>query len=312
MPAKLPTFERASFDGIEFSWRTRKVYMSNRIHEHIYLKVPGAAIEKMGRGLYRADFDGAFDANITGFGEDYYPGTLARLRALAESQKSARLVIPGIGSILATLEGWEQELDARITSGEKVPLKFLEDATQVALADALTKAAGASLETKTLTLLDLTAGVDPVMRPGRIDINDTEPTDNIFTQIQKAVNTVFGLQDQSKLYGSLVASRIDYLTNLIRKADEDVVALQDPSNYPIIEALQDLARAALDFKNTIAGTSQDPRVYVTPMTMSTSDISAAVYDGDGTLGGDIMLNNGFPDPFRVPAGERVIWFPKAA
>jgi hypothetical protein len=39
--------------------------------------------------------------------------------------------------------------------------------------------------------------------------------------------------------------------------------------------------------------------------MTTGEISAAVYNGDGSRGGDIIALNVIEDPFAVPAGTNI-------
>lgn len=308
MPSAIASFQRASFDGSDFPYKDCKIHQVGRLHEHVFLKIPGAGIEKMGRGLYRIDFDSAFDLNIRGYGN--LLETLNRFRGLAEEQVTRPLTIPSIGTIDALLVDWDQTLDVKLQSGIKCPLHFIEDATQVALATAIQKANAASIQTKADSLLTIAQDIPTELKPGRLPSFPGDPEKNLWEKIQDAVNDVFGARDQADLYGAYGAAKIGYLTDIVRETDRSLKALQDPINYQIVDALHELLVASIDFQRSITGTELESRVYVVPMTMSVAQISSAIY-GNASKGGEIMVNNSLVDPTSVPAGETIIYF-KAA
>jgi hypothetical protein len=295
--ANLRNLQRASFDGIEFPIKSVRIKQSGRKHLHVYLKTPGGATEKMGRGIYIVTMQAVFDVNIPGYG-NLWPDKLEQLRRLSESQKTAKLVIPTIGTIDAWLPDWEQEADfEKRLSGELAPLNFEEDASQVFLTNALSKTTATSLGTASAALDSFTQELDP------------QP--DIFQQINEAVNGILAIRDQADLFGALAASKIEQLALLVRTADATLTELQDPLNYQIVEALHDLLAALLDLANDITGNGTEARIYVTPKLMSVGEISSALY-GNATHATELMQNNSLDDPLAVPAGERLLYFPDAA
>jgi hypothetical protein len=286
--------QRAGFSGVQFpvtGVRIRGVY---RDHTHEYLKTDGGANEKLGRSVYLVEMDAEFHAGLDGY-PNLYPLGVQLMRKLFEKGITDNIVIPTLGTLRGYQTSWDQDFDARVQSGEKVHLRFKEDSV-TGLEQALAKIQQSSLPSAAARL-DLAA-------------SSLDPKPSIFDDIQSAANDVFAIRDQAQLQGALIQGKIDALAGIIREADRDVRELQDPTNYAIVDALHELLEATIDLARDATANGTGPRLYSLPQQMSVSQISTALY-GDATHAVEIMQNNNLVDPFAVPAGTTVIWFPTA-
>lgn len=299
----MPVFdqlERASFDGVAFPIKSVHIKCQARLHQHEYLRVPGAVIEKLERGPYTIEMEAVFDANIKTYGP-LFPELIRVLQESFENQVTAPLVIPTLGTIPAILTEWDETADmAKIRSGVKMRLPFLEDQTQRFLTDAIVKVDQTNLGTAAKKF-ELT----------RKDFDPPPPDVSLFDKIQTAANAVLSIKDRLDLYGALLAAKVEQLISYIRQADLQAQSLQHPENYPLLDALHELWEASVNLHKNLAETPRGPRIYTTPKRMSVSDISVATY-GDTTHAVDVMLNNNLTDPFSVPPGTRIMYFLDAA
>lgn len=284
--------QRFSFDGIEFPVLRYRVRGTYRDHTHEYLKTDGGANEKFGRSIYTVEAEAEFHSTLPGY-HGLYPDALNALRKRFEQGTTGPLVIPTIGTIQAYQLAWDQGFDARVQSGETVPLHFKEDSNQAFLLAALSKIDSGSLSSAA----------------ARLDLATTAmtPKPSIFDQIQNASNDIIAIRDQAQLIGALAAAKIEGLANILREADR-LIELQDPTQFSVVDALHDLLDATLSFARVVTQQSGAPRLYTTPRVMTVSEISLATY-GDSTHGVEIMQNNGPDDPLAVPAGTAIVWFP---
>jgi hypothetical protein len=290
--------QRASFDGIEFPVTRFRVRGTYRDHTHEYLKTDGGANEKFGRSVYTVEMDAEFHSTLLGY-PGLYPDALTAIRKRYEAGKTAPLVIPTIGTLQAYQLSWDQGFDAKVQSGESVPLHFKEDSNEAFLTAALTKIDTGSIDAAAARLDLATAGLWA-----------DKPRPSLFDQIQDGANKFFAIRDQVVLYDNLIAGHIEGLVTIVQEADKTIEALQHPENFPIIEALHDLQDALMSFARTATLQSDGPRIFTVDRTMTVAQISSATY-GDATHGIEIMQNNMLEDPLAVPAGTPIIWFPSS-
>lgn len=297
----MPVFDqlqRASFDGLEFPVRSVQVRSRARVHTHEYLRVPGGLNEKLQRSLYTIEMEAEFHTTIKGYGT-LWPNVLAALRNKYEQQITSELVIPTIGAIPAFLSEWHQTAEmGRVRSGEHAQLMFTEDQTEVFLSRALAEVDTSSIETEAANLDTIRKQIIPA---------DAIAAASLFDSIQDTANAIFAIKDQSDLYGALLAAKVNQLTELLRRADREVDDLEDPENYPLVYALQDLLDAAITLERNLIESPRGPRLYTVPRTESVSDIATAIY-GDTSRANEILLNNDVEDAFAVPAGYKIIYF----
>lgn len=299
----MPEFDslrRASFDGIEFPVKRVSIKGRYRHHEHEYLRVPGAVIEKLERSVYNIEMEAAIDVNIRGYGT-LWPDGINALQKKYESGTTGPLVIPTIGTIPAFQPEWDRTADmARLRSGELLKLSFKEDQTERFVQLALVKTQQQSVQTSTdaLTAKRLLLGVVP---PGDA---------NLFDQIVGAANSVLAIKDQADLYGGLLAAKLARLTNLMNQADKQLESLKHPENSDVLDAFLELWNAGVNMATNLAESPRGPKLWTVPRLMSVGDIASAIY-GSTERANEIMLNNRLSDPFQVTAGTKIIYFEDA-
>lgn len=297
----MPEFDklqRCGFDGLQFPIKSVTVKCRYRHHEHEYLRVPGAVIEKLERALYNIEITACFDTNIKGFGR-LWPDAVNALRSKFETGLTSGLVIPTIGTVPAFQPEWDQNIDmARVRSGETIKLSFKEDQTQRFLALAQVQTQQRSMA-DSLTRFNVT----------RAQILGA-PTDDldIFDKIQGAANGILAIKDQADLYGGRLAAKLAQMTNLMNEADSALESFKHPENYQALDAFFELWDATVKMATNLAESPRGPRRYTTPRTMSVSDIAAAVYSGSTERAPEILLNNRLDDAFAVAAGTPIIYF----
>lgn len=298
MPA-FDSLQRCGFDGVQFPIKSISIKGRYRYHEHEYLRVPGAIIEKLERAVYSIEIDAIFDTNQRGYGQ-LWPNGIAALRKKYEEGKTGPLVIPTLGTIPAFQPEWDEKIDiARVRSGETARLVFKEDQTARFLRLAVAQSQQQSMATATANLAAMRAQI-------------AEPANDvsIFDQIENAANSILSIKDQSDLYGGLMAQKLTSFTTLMTLADLQLQSLKQPSNYQMLDAFLELWNAGVVMSTNLAESPRGPRTYVTPRQMSVGDIATAVYGGSERAS-EILMNNNLPDAFAVPAGEKVVYFEDA-
>lgn len=280
-----------SFAGIKFPFKGYKVSGGIRKHVHEYSHTAGGALEKLGRKLYEVTVSVDFTDGLDSPNYKQLIADLGVLRGLFEDQVTDKLHIPHIGTIQACADEWTEEVTGSNRSTIKGELKFIEDQSSAFLVlEAITVSPG-SLSTKV-------ANFNALAEPFEEDI---------FSKIDKAANAVLAIVDQGKLFGSLVAAKIEGLSRLLRQADEAVKTLDDPANVDLVEALLSLWAQVESIRRDIQQRDDFLRVFTVPMNMTVGQISASVY-GDSSRGGEILQLNAIDDPLNVPAGTRVQYY----
>lgn len=287
-----------SFDGIEFPIEEFRIVGGLRDHVHEYPHASGGAPEKLGRKLYSIHVTGLFQTNFRTYGyTDLYPKGLANIRAKFERQLTAPLVIPTIGTIDVYAVNWTQSGTSKILSGEKVEIEFREDQSDSFLTIELVKVSFTSLRDETASLV--------------VIAEDDGLSPDLFTGIQDAVNSLTSIGDQVDLYNDLIqvkaAAVVDQCGQLDASADE-----LNPANvWKTLAALHDVWAAAQKLQLDAAKAAIPLKTYRTPMIMSVTDVSRALY-GDNTQSLNLMRLNSLRDPLAIPADTLLTAYVKAA
>lgn len=276
---------RASFAGIEFPISKCRIIGGLRDHVHEYPGVPGGAIEKLGRKLYVFEMDALFHDTLLDYGPGLWPANLSTLRHAFEIESTDELVIPTIGAIQAYCFDWSQTWDAKIQSGESVPLRFREDTANAFLAaDIVAKTTVESYAIKFATI-----------------VADGGYQESLFDQISNAAAAISSIGDQVELYGNRLEAKALGLARLCNQADASLKILQHPVNHRLLTALHDLWASALRLQKDALRTAIPILPYVVPHTMAISDVARAVY-GDASRAVEILQTNSIEDPFSIPGG----------
>jgi prophage DNA circulation protein len=277
---------RAGFQGLEFPVEKVAVRGGIRYHLHEYPHAPGAALEKLGRKPYEITMVANFQTTFAKW-PGLWPKRLADLRDLFEAETSDYLVIPSIGKMWCCCVEWDQEMVAKILSGELATFKFLEDSQdQFAL--------------QQLVQVNVNSLPSTAQRFGTL-ANTLNPKPSIFDQVLDAVNKVMAVIDQANAYGGLVEAKILALANLCKEADQRL-ELQSASNHAILDALHDLWSSALKMLTDTQSTGGKIVKFRVPRTMAVADVSALVYHGDASRAVEILTLNPIDDAFAIPSG----------
>src|ERR1041384_894839 len=292
MPVAFDTLQRCGFDGVGFPIKSVSIKGRYRHHDHEYLHVPGAIIEKLERSFYEIEIEACFDTQVRGYGT-LWPNGVNSLRDKFASGTTGPLLIPTIGTIPAFQPEWTQQLDmGRVRSGETVRLHFKEDQTERILALAALhvqqQSRGTTVERLNFTLADL--------------IGTPQNDQDIFDRINKAANDVLAIKDQADLYGGRLAQKLGALQSILGEADTAVQSFLHPQNYVALDAFLELWDTTVKIATNLAESPRGPRAYTTPRQMTVSQVAAAVYSGSTARANEILMNNQLEDPFAIPAG----------
>lgn len=314
MPSNAPfdALKPFSFNGFAFPYTTYSVQGGIRKHNHEYSHNPGAAVEKLGRQLYEIHVSANFTGGLV---DPRYPSLLTDLDALRsnfEAQSTGPLTIPHIGTIQACAERWNENVRNTNRSTVQADFTFYEDLNSaLQLQDQLSTSSGA-IGSLGDNLFQLTKTLDPVVIPTSFTAKPIGPN---VTSLWDAINdlsvTIAGIQDQSDLYGALVESKIDGLIALCKQADQFVSALNDPDNWPVLDALHSLWSAALDLQGDLQNTGFQSQLYGVPVRMGIADVSIAIY-GNTLAAASLMQLNAIDDPLNIPAGTTILYYPGLA
>jgi prophage DNA circulation protein len=283
-----------SFDGHRFPILSCRVKGAMRNHEHIYPHSPGAAVEKLGRDLYKIEVTPCFQDNlIPPEYEGLWPQGLSTIRELFDEGKSADLILPTIGKMRAMATSWEQEYTpARSLSGEAVTWNFIEDQENARLlAASFVSSKGLSQAATSFTI----AG------------NSLNPKPSLWDQISQAIDTVLSFKGQIDLYSALIESKLQSAISMFNALSDQASALSDPRNAFALEALNELWSQTVTFYQDQKQTGMKFRFKKTPRDMDIGQVAVWLY-GDSEKSSDILSLNAFVDPYAIPSGTNVRYY----
>jgi prophage DNA circulation protein len=287
---------RAKFGDYEFPVEGMRIKGGLRDHVHEYPHSPGGAPEKLGRKLYEIDVTANFQATFRAW-PGLWPDRLADLRDMFEKEETASLVIPTIGTIQAYCFEWDQEMTAKILSGEKATFKFREDQTTAFLIENLVQVSVQSMAAAGDRFAAEAAKQDPQL--------------GIFDQITNAVNSGLALIDTANAYFGLIEAKVLGIIQLCREADQRVSLFLDPSNNAMLEALKELWASATTLHENLLQKSNPLTTYTVPATMAVTQISTILY-GSTDRAMEILQLNPIENAFEVPGGTRLRVYEAAA
>lgn len=312
MPRVTPPLDQLkpfSFDDLAFPYRSYRVSGGIRKHKHEYPHNPGAAVEKLGRDLYEINVSVNFTGGLV---VDRYSDLLVTLGALREEfeqQTTAALNIPHIGTIQACADKWVESVTNTNRSTISADLTFYEDLNSaLAFKDTVFLSAG-SIGSLAQALDILTKPLDPVYLASSFKIQPIGPNSvSIWDAINDLSVTIAGIQDQSDLYGALVASKIEGLIALFKQADTQISQLNDPDNWPVVDAMHSLWETALVVQSDLQNTGFQAQLYVTPVRMGIADVSVAIYGNSLQAAQLMQLNDCGGNPLSIPPDTQILYY----
>jgi len=288
-----------SFDGIEFPYKSYRIQGGIRKHEFNYPHQPGGETEKLGRKLYEIHVTSNFTAGLT----KKYPNLwfdLKNLRDRFANQDTAAINIPHIGEIQAFADQWEESVNARDRSTIEVNMTFTEDLDE---AFALRNTVIVNSSNTMADKLD-TFNAE-VLRQQLLLENNTL---NIFSLINDTCSSVLAIKDQLDLYGSLIVSKIESATAIIKDADQQVNELNNPDFWPLLDALHDLWDSSIQLHKDILSENKPLKTFTLPIRMTVAQASSAIFGGDSSRSVELMKLNPIEDPLSIPAGFKLNYY----
>lgn len=289
MTAASSLFPPAQFFDVKFPFVDRSVKGSLRRHVHVYPHSPGGDLESLSRGLYEIKFTCDFHDVFAAYPQ-LYPAGLNKMRGLYEAETSGPLVVPGVGTITAKLVDFEQRLIAKIQSGERVSLDFMEDEASVPS-----------------QLVTISPQVLAVRFDGLTRAFPASAKLSLLDKLKNLVNAVTGAIDQGELYASLVNDKLSGILDECLRLDNALDIFNAPVNFSALDALHELQAAALQLSTDVLKFSRPIDTFVTQGLMTIAEVSVAIY---GDTGGavQIMQLNPIGDAFAIPANTRLRYY----
>jgi prophage DNA circulation protein len=284
---------RAIFDGVEFPITECSLEGSLKQHVHEFPYAPGGPVELMARKPYRIAITSLFFDSSPFYGPSLYPQALNEIRRRYEAQFIAPLDVPNLGTIRAYITEFKSKVSGRVLNGEEVSLVFAEDTTELFSVERLLQANGSAL--------------DRTFEIYKLELDQLENPPDLFESIRQFGNSLFAIIDTLRLFDAFIAAKIDGLTSLLERATDELDELKNAENFALIEAVKNFWAAAQEFGETLAGTAR-LLTYSVPAPSTLAEVCLQIY-GDTSRAQDLLNLNVINNPFKIPAGEVLVYAP---
>ena len=283
-----------SFGGVRFPVLSCRVKGGMRNHEHVYPHSPGAAVEKLGRELYKIEVTPCFQANlIPREFQGIWPGGLSKIREMFDDGKTEELILPTIGKLKAMATSWEQEYKPAISQlGETVTWNFVEDQENARLL-------AASFTTG--------KGLAQANEAFKVAGDQLSPKPPLWDKVAQAIDSVLARKGQFELYSSLIESKLQSVISMANTLSDEVSSLSDPRNAFGLEALTELWSQTVKFYQDQQQSGLTFRHKRTPRDMDIGQVSVWLY-GDSEMASELLSLNAFVDPYAIPANTDVRFY----
>lgn len=288
MPDIIDSFAKASFAGTAFPYTKLSIHGGLNHHVHSYLHRPGAEIEPLGRKPYEFTFHCEFHTTMRAWVRAY-PELLSTLFGIFDTEVTADLVVPNVGTVRAKAIKWTRDLTAKIRSGEPAEFVFLEDAQTQLLATAPVAFSMAAVPIQAAVLSDLL--VQQGQDPSLLDV------------LLGLIADLLALRDQIELMGAIIAMKAEQIMDACA-ALERLFTFDDPLAWPVLDALRDVWASANTVSVDALRRSLPLDSFFVPRVMTVSEVSIAVY-GDTEHALELLQLNAFNDAMRIPPGALV-------
>jgi hypothetical protein len=312
MPTAAAGLPSTQFGDVKFPSEMTRLHFAGDHHIHKYPHSPGGAPEKLGRGLYHCTIRASFQATLPGY-PDLYPNGMNKIRSYAEFQSTLPFQHPSMdGTFPAFIVNWDQAKDAKILSGEKVDIEFLEDqeASFALAAIAVTAddtAVAATSQQLSSTLFALAGPPDGTGGPVVLQLRQADF--GLFAALQTAVNAMLAFRDQAQLYGNRYAAAVQNVLNLCSQIDS-LGSMQDARAWPVIDVLRQLQAQAVGTQQDLQNQQAKLKKYNVPFTQPLMQISMTLYGDTSNFEQLLALNAGsFDNAMQVPAATPILYYP---
>lgn len=285
MSDQISLMRRASFAGLEFPWNKISIKGSLRHHVHEYPHQPGGEIEGLGRKLYEFHFSCDFHDTFFGW-SNLYPVQLGKLRRVFETEVTSDLFVPNFGTIKAKAISWDQNLVARVRSGETVEFTFLEN-TQNDFS------IGFILGSSTAAMMPAVARLKATAAAQGIE-------SSLFDDLVKAVADLIGLVQGGEIVAAIAASKVATILNICAAID-DLSIFNLASSYPTANLNREVWASANQINVDLLRKQQPLASYFVDHLMSIIEVAQAIFN-DTIHAIEILQLNSLDDAMAIPAG----------
>lgn len=316
MGQTLAQYPRWSFSGIEFAGGKWSIKGGIRDEMHEYRKLPGGKPEKLGRKPYTITVEVTFDSTLNdgrlsrGY-DDNYPGSLARLVNLWETETTDTLIIPNLGPLRCYCRNWDRECDGKWQSGESVKLELVEDSLDVTVAQSVNPPTPHNVQAQSDAFAAACEadGIEPTYwipdgLGGEFDSGQT-----VIEKIQSLVGDINVVTDQAELNANLLLVDMAALIGLFQQL-EQTAEMQDVRNDTSFSAMMDLWGAVQALANDVLATGSPIQSYPVTRLMGIDEVAIAVY-GATDRSMEILGLNALENPLAIPAGANVFYYAAA-
>lgn len=293
---------RTKFGDIQFPGEIHRLRSVFRHHVFEYPHSPGGAIEKLGRGLWQCTVRGNFQATFPGY-PDLYPNSMATLRGYYGLGATLNFTHPTLGTFPAMITSWDQVKDAKIRSGEKVDIEFLEDQdASFSVTETLVSADYTAIGPSAQQLAAELAAI-------RGDLTLSQNDLSLFDAIQSTVNSVLALKDTANLYGNLYAAKVLQVVSLCQQLDVSQ-NMQDARAWPLVDAMQVVWQNAIRIEQDLQAQRAQLSDYTVPFAMPLLQVAINLY-GDASRQEDLLALNSdrIDNPISIRAGTDIRYYP---
>jgi hypothetical protein len=305
MPTAASQLAPTQYGDLVFPGTVQELQFVGRHHVHEYSHVPGGAVEKLGRGLVHVTIRTSFEDRFKAPYQNLYPAGLNKLRGYAFLQATLPLVHPSAGSFPATIINYTQKKDAKLLSGERVDLEFLEDQAASFALSAQTSDVNSSVGVAAQNL-------STVAQLTKSQLQFTPNDLSLLDAIQNTADAVLGYRDTAMLIGNRYVAAVGKLLGLCQQLDQSI-SMQDVRAWPVVDALRQLQGQAVQIVKDSQSQRIPLRTYVVPQTTSLLQIALTLYQ-DASRQGDLLELNAaiVPTPMTVKAGTPLVYYPPTA
>lgn len=295
---------QGEFDGVVFPVADVNITSGGAAARHKFPHRPGQIIEHTGREPLVGTITAPMfrDLRLEGNARNvFWPDGVQLLREKAQTQKSAKLVIPVFGTLDKAKITVSESYTAARRDGCMVTISFEEDST-----DIIAKGTAPTAASK---LPDLASGVDNALAALGIAaqqrIEDLQG--GVHTDFASAVAGFLAMKDQAE---TSVLNRITYANRVVAALD-DVLStargtLSDPIGWEARYAIEGLKLSISDAAAEGTAAARQVKSHVVVKASTAAEVALAT----GNTVDEILALNSLFDPNDIDAGETLVVYVK--
>lgn len=250
--------DEASFRGISFPCVGMRFGFSQQHAAHMYPDKDAGYIESTGRNNATYSFTACFRNGITGRKISLYPGTYREMMVAMADRTAGPLVHPELGTVQVKPVQQDTVWDPMRRDGVDVELSFIEadDEDLATLLGNLSPLGNCLAAARDLD--GAIADVSPV---------PTIP-EKLSPSLLDSIKQLSGMMAEARLSVGNVIGQIDGYASAVDQLAEQLSALDNPKNYPAMEACERLYASLVSLGEEVAKRSPLAVPAIVPRTMS--------------------------------------------